>query len=307
MRKIILFFIYFLSIVYVHGQSVYSFTPGVDPGWASSDGLLTWQPLCNAVATNCIGGYPNNANSTYTSPVIDATCSNASTVLLSFDIIGDAEFNFDFMFFEYSTNGITWTNIVGPGVGLTGGILVLSTITVPGTIPASSTLQIRFRFESDFIFNSTGYQISNLSLDCNVVLPVEMYSMEAFKGEGANVIRWTTKSEINNSHFELERTLDGENFEFVSIEEGQGNSSIEQNYEVSDDLFFDGEINYYRLTQIDFDGQKKVFDLMTVDNRKEEIKLIKTVNTLGQLVDPNFKGVVIDLFSDGSIEKRYQP
>lgn len=307
MRSLYLFFTMLISIQLGYSQSAYTWTAGVDPGWTSSDGVLRWQAGCNAVSTNCGGNYANNTSSTYTSAVIDATCLNASTVLLSFDIIGNVEFGWDFMYFEYSTNGITWTNIVGPGIGLTGNVPALSTLIVPGTIPASPTLQIRFRFESDFSFTSSGYQISNLSLDCNVVLPVELTYLDAKNDEQGNVITWTTASEINCSHFDLHRSVDGSLFEFVGQEKGNGNASGENSYEIIDTQFEPGFINYYRLIQVDFDGEQEVFDLISVDNRNIEVTLLKKLNLLGQMVDENYSGIIVELYSDGSTKKVYQP
>ena len=118
----ILLLITMLSLISVmsFGQTVYSWTLGVNPGWSNVGGLQ-WRPGCLVVTTNCTGNYTNNLNTTYTSPIINTTCVTASTTIVSFDIIGNAEFGYDFLFLEYSIDGgITWINPYGVGVGWTG-------------------------------------------------------------------------------------------------------------------------------------------------------------------------------------------
>jgi PKD repeat protein len=90
---------------------------------------------------------------------------------------------------------------------------------------------------------------------CTSALPVEMISFEAFLNERENEVslKWTTASEINNSHFELQRSLDGSEFNFLEVMEGQGNSTLLQTYPTIDKNPVPG-VNYYRLKQVDFDG-----------------------------------------------------
>jgi len=114
MKNIFLFMLFLFIAPISFSQLPYSWTAGVDPGWISSNSgngsALDWQNGCNAVAVNC-GGYANNQNTSYTSPVIDASCNNASTISIQFDFSGNIEFSWDFLFMEYSTDGgATWTN-----------------------------------------------------------------------------------------------------------------------------------------------------------------------------------------------------
>ncbi len=288
-----------------NAQTVYSWTPGVDPGWTSSDGVLSWSPGCAAVTTNCGGNYANNLFTYYFSGPINTTCTMASTVIPSFDITGNAESGYDLIYFYYSYDGFTWINFYGAGVGFSGNTFGLINQALPA-IATSPTTYFLILFESDWIFTYSGYRISNWSVDCNVVLPVELTDFKGTNEEGKNVLEWTTSSEINNSHFELHRSTDGQQFDLVTIVDGVGNSSEENSYKVEDDKFEEGKINYYRLKQVDFDGKEEVFDIISIDNRKVEAKVLKTLNMMGQVVDENYSGIVIDYYSDGSIVKRYQ-
>ena len=60
------------------------------------------------------------------------------------------------------------------------------------------------------------------------VLPIKLYSFNA-ECEGEKVdIFWTTISEINNSYFTIEKSVDGEFFEQLTTVQGGGNSSIQR-------------------------------------------------------------------------------
>jgi len=131
---LILGFFTFISV----GQTVYSWTAGVNPGWIStnvgSGNNLTWNTggSCGGgvVTTDCGGNYSNNQNTSYTSPIINTTCNNASTTIISFFISGNAEYLYDFLFLEYSINGgTTWINPYGINVGWTGNFASLTSIS----------------------------------------------------------------------------------------------------------------------------------------------------------------------------------
>jgi hypothetical protein len=96
---------------------------------------------------------------------------------------------------------------------------------------------------------------SNLDDDCNP-LPVELISFECDYDTNM-VITWATASEINNNYFILEHSIDGINwtpFEFVS---GHIYSTTIIEYSTVHKDPNDGP-NYYRITQVDFDGTKDV-------------------------------------------------
>lgn len=298
-----------LIILNVHSQPPYSWTPGVNPGWTSvnngSGGALQWRPACNAVTTNCNGNYSNNQNTSYTSPVIDASCSNASTLSISFFMSGNAEWQFDFLFMEYSLDGgTTWINPYGPNVGLTGNAGVGLTWALP-PIPTSNNFRFRFTFTSDFIIAFSGYRITNFQIVCNVVLPIEILS---FTGENLNTynhIEWISASEINNDYFQIERSTNGIDWELLTIVNGAGNSNKNIYYSYRD-TGFKNELNYYRLSQTDFDGTIEYFNPISIDNRNKNVSIIKRLNIMGQEVTDSYKGIVIYYYDDGSIEKKYK-
>lgn len=100
--------------------------------------------------------------------------------------------------------------------------------------------------------NASYVGYSNCSNPC-APLPVSLISFGA-KVENGVKISWTTSSEKSNDYFVLEHSSDGINFEVLTIIKGAKNSNTIQNYIYEDNAPFTGS-NYYRLKQVDLDGQ----------------------------------------------------
>jgi hypothetical protein len=85
-------------------------------------------------------------------------------------------------------------------------------------------------------------------------LPVKMLYFTAEKsGETQSLLKWATASEIDNDHFEIERSADAGTWEKIGQVKGAGNTEIETDYSMTDAEPLKG-INYYRLKQVDVDG-----------------------------------------------------
>jgi hypothetical protein len=66
---------------------------------------------------------------------------------------------------------------------------------------------------------------------------------------------WATATEINNQGFDVERSDDGINFTKIGWVDGNNNSSQTLKYRYDDKDVVSNKIYYYRLKQIDYDGQ----------------------------------------------------
>lgn len=84
-------------------------------------------------------------------------------------------------------------------------------------------------------------------------LPVELVNFSAKIENGKIVLEWITASELNNDYFIIEKSFDGERYHLLQHVDGNGNSSMTVNYNFLDKNPADG-FNFYRLTQVDFDG-----------------------------------------------------
>jgi hypothetical protein len=66
-------------------------------------------------------------------------------------------------------------------------------------------------------------------------------------------LEWSTSSEFNSSHFELEKSLDGTSFSKIAKITAAGNSNATTQYSYTDQGT-PSELNYYRLKMVDIDG-----------------------------------------------------
>ncbi|MBC7485563.1 MAG: T9SS type A sorting domain-containing protein [Cytophagaceae bacterium] len=86
-------------------------------------------------------------------------------------------------------------------------------------------------------------------------LPVELVEFNG-KHQGHDIrLYWSTASEKNNSHFDVERSADGIHFTIIGRVTGALNSAALNTYELYDTQPLQG-INYYRLAQYDLDGTR---------------------------------------------------
>ncbi|MBL0359207.1 MAG: T9SS type A sorting domain-containing protein [Chitinophagaceae bacterium] len=87
------------------------------------------------------------------------------------------------------------------------------------------------------------------------VLPVKMTSFKAVVANNNAQIKWTTENEINNSHYEIERSNDAVHFTTKGRVNGSGTSSLSRSYSFTDPLSAAPAIVYYRLKIVDIDGR----------------------------------------------------
>jgi len=81
-----------------------------------------------------------------------------------------------------------------------------------------------------------------------------MLDFSSTLSQNSVVIDWSTASELNNSGFEVQHSVNGVDWTNIGWVDGHGNSQNIKTYQyVHDSVYTD--INYYRLKQIDFDGQ----------------------------------------------------
>ncbi len=88
------------------------------------------------------------------------------------------------------------------------------------------------------------------------VLPIALTQFSATKtGKNGAHLTWQTASERNNRHFNVERSGNNQKFETIGQIKGNGTSAVSQRYEFTDDaLNTQNSTTYYRLQQVDFDG-----------------------------------------------------
>lgn len=264
--------------------------------------------------TNSFIVYGANGNS-----IATTTRSNESSqwnrIRLCIDVTANGGQGAGYLFYkDHSTNGVwTITSIAGVNMGLN----------------TSATNQTNYLNLNGIVFDQEAGSASfldNITIDvyktsfpgCVVALPIELLYFDALPvGNRTVQCGWTTSTEINNDYFNIEKSQDGANWESFAQLDGAGNSTNMLNYSYTDNSPYPG-LSYYRLKQVDFDGNHKYSDIrvvnlnsnlddgihiypnptsgiITIIASKEELSGIEIINYLGQLVT-NF--VVIEESSE---------
>jgi hypothetical protein len=112
--------------------------------------------------------------------------------------------------------------------------------------------------------------ITPVGVGSSGTLPVDLLSFTgSVKGKGVQ-LNWITASEINNSHFVIERSADNKTFSAIGTVKGAGTTSMVTRYVSADnEAAAFAKTNaistiYYRLRQVDFDGQQEIHKSIAV-------------------------------------------
>ncbi len=126
---------------------------------------------------------------------------------------------------------------------------------------------------SNFIFNGTkAYKFLGVSGDASDPLPIKLIKFEGTVKNKKVALNWITAYEHQNHHFDVERFDENEQI-FVKIGEVSGhlNSNEMNSYQYIDERANLNTINYYRLNQIDIDGNNDYSNTISVNaNELEE-------------------------------------
>lgn len=124
-------------------------------------------------------------------------------------------------------------------------------------------------------------------------LPIELVSFGANCTSSNQVtISWSTATEQNASHYEVEKSRDGVYWSSVGEIPAAGNASQLLNYQLTDTDGING-VSYYRLRQYDLNGNYEVFDPVSVncDGKAQGSQIITYPN-------PSDDGFYISLLTD---------
>jgi hypothetical protein len=101
-------------------------------------------------------------------------------------------------------------------------------------------------------------------------LPVELEEFTATAEGRSAVLHWTTASETDNDHFDIERSPDAISWTKIGSKKGAGTTNSKTEYNLIDAAPLEDD-NYYRLKQVDVDGQFVYTDIrgLTFDSPEQ--------------------------------------
>lgn len=133
-------------------------------------------------------------------------------------------------------------------------------------------------------------------------LPVEWYLFEGFRRPDHVELNWTTAKEVNNHHFDIERSLDGRNFEVIGQMAAAGNSEIKMDYGF-EDVNAPANTLFYRIRQVDIDGKNELSDVVEIQGMDIQEQFSSTVYPNPTTAD---KGLQLNLNHNETSETRVQ-
>lgn len=123
----------------------------------------------------------------------------------------------------------------------------------------------------------------------DMTLPVKFVSFYATSQNNSVLLTWATTEEKDNSHFEIEKSVDGREWKTLGVVFGNGTSSLLNKYSYTDKSV-KSATTYYRIRQVDVNGTA-VYSAVKVIS---ETKAASSVSIFAS----NGKNIVINMNSD---------
>ena len=108
---------------------------------------------------------------------------------------------------------------------------------------------------------------NQLSLGAFTILPVTFSKYNLTCSDKGAILTWTTSYEQNTSKFEIQKSLDGNNWETIDQVAAAGNSNDQKNYQYLD---LNGGTAFYRIRQVDNDGRFEYTSVKRADCKKTQ-------------------------------------
>lgn len=132
-------------------------------------------------------------------------------------------------------------------------------------------------------------------------LPVELLSFTAVPVNNEVDLNWATASELNNDFFEVQRSVDGIEFQRIATIDGAGTIQTLSEYQHIDKTPLANK-SYYRLKQTDFDGRSSYSRIVAVNMAEVALSVhpnpvnrgtLVKVNKTGDFIVTNTMGVIV--------------
>lgn len=147
--------------------------------------------------------------------------------------------------FTGSVNGVAFDLVGALYISTSDGLYYIDPATVNG--PAGTV-------ECSLVQTQSGLQdLASNVFPNTTLLPIKLGSFTVTKQGSNAMLNWTTESELNTDHFEIERSYDGINFVSVGSKTAAGTSFSSIAYNHADPINVASGIIYYRLKTVDID------------------------------------------------------
>ena len=140
-------------------------------------------------------------------------------------------------------------------------------------------------------FDVNGFSGFFVSSPNSALLPVRLVSFTGRPQGNSGLLQWVTASEINSSYFELQRSINGNNYTAISTIPATGNSNnTNLTYQYTDQPKTAG-VYYYRLKMVDKDGRFTYSNMIRLNYTANKSAISVYPNPATQYVLLNFPQV----------------
>lgn len=157
------------------------------------------------------------------------------------------------------------TNTSGGGLNYTDGSNYANVIASNADLRTYEGTGKSYPFGLSFVTRSFNGHIHYTN---GILLPVEYLNFEGKAVAENNLLQWTTATETETQHFEVQRSKDGVNYETVGVVDAAGNSETSKNYSFEDPRFY--QRTYYRLKLVDNTGEFEYSKVIMVEGTMPE-------------------------------------
>ena len=253
---------------------------------------------CPPVANNDAFNMPNNSitgtlkGNLYGSNITYTPAATFETRSLQTDGINcSVTDGFDGDVDNHSQAQMTWT-LINAGSAATYGTVTVNPngtfsfvrngVVAPGQTVVSFTYQL-----TDPTFK-TAQAIVCITIPAGGGLPVKFASFTAQQVNGKVALNWSTASEQNNKHFEVQRKISNGGYQTIATipsKASYGNSGVVLNYSLDDieNLSGKGQV-YYRIRQVDLDGRSGYSEIRSIRNNAKKFNITLYPNPSSDLV-----------------------
>jgi hypothetical protein len=149
--------------------------------------------------------------------------------------------------FSGSVNGCAFDSAGSMYISTSNGLFFIDSKTV--NTSGAGTVQTRLAY------NGTGFtDLATNIFPVKTTLPITLISFTAAKESNNALLQWSTETESNSNYTDVERSADGTNFIKEGSVAANGTTSTVHNYQFTDPLNALSGIVYYRLKEVDMDG-----------------------------------------------------
>lgn len=136
----------------------------------------------------------------------------------------------------------------------------------------------------------------------DMTLPVDLVSFDVENRKEQVELKWKVATEINNDGWNVQRSTNGFTWNTIGHVTGRGDSNSEEDYKYIDKESHQGMV-FYRLEQVDLDGQKAYSEVISIDMYRSKFTVYPTLIEQYLTVDGVDDNAEYQIFSNNQVVK----